>query len=132
MRIQTQNGKPDLHLAFNIIYKKCYLKEHSINSTYFNLSFQFLALQDYSCLKSNLWLLSLCYQPHVSFWKTEIRASQLLPSLPPSKTSVCAPCRIYIRINMHTHTHTYTDTLIHKTYRIPKLAMPYQLAILIP
>ena len=45
---------------------------------------------------------------------------------------VCPLPHIHTYKHAHAHTHTYTDTLIHKTYRIPKLAMTYQLAILIP
>lgn len=140
MRIQTQNRKPDLNLAINIIYKKCYLKEHSINSTYFNLSFQFLKhfrtppawspICDYL-----LPLLSLRYQCFVSFWKAKLRTSQLLPPLPPSKTSVYAPPYTYI----YTCTHTHTQTQTHTHPQNPKdsqtnydLYSYYQLVILIP
>ena len=81
MRIQTQNRKPDLHLAFNIIYKKCDLKEHSINSTYFNLSFQFLARQDYSCLKIQFVITFFMLPTPCLFLKNKNRTSQLPPLL---------------------------------------------------
>jgi hypothetical protein len=41
MTIQTQNRKPDIDLTFNIIYKKLYLKEHSITLPISTFSFNF-------------------------------------------------------------------------------------------
>lgn len=41
MTIQIQNRKPDLNSTFNIIYKKSYLKEHSITLPISTFPFNF-------------------------------------------------------------------------------------------
>ena len=111
MRIQAQNRNPDLNLAFNIIYKKCYLKEHSINATNSNISFQFLALQNSSCSKTNLWLLTAftCLLPmHCLFLKNKNKDIKIAANITTIKNKcVCLP----------THTHTGTHTFTHKPHQ---------------